>query len=151
MVEPIRKQIDVACEPQTAFTILTENIAGWWPLDGHSVSAMNGGVAKSVVLEPQVGGKVYEIGPDDEIIPWGSVRVFEPGSQLVLAWHIGKPEAEATEVEFAFTALPGGKTRVELEHRGWDETAEGIQDYRDRYNQGWVRVFETCYRAACSA
>lgn len=151
MIEPIRKQIEVACEPEKAFRILTEDIAGWWPLGGHSVSAMNGAVAKSVVLEPRIGGKLYEIGPDDETIPWGSVRVLEPGSRIVLAWHIGKPEAEATEVEFTFTSLPGGKTRVALEHRGWEATAEGARQLRDGYDQGWVRVFEECFAGACAA
>lgn len=151
MIEPIQKQIDVACEPETAFRILTENIALWWPLGGHSVTAMNGGVAKSVVLEPRVGGKLYEIGAEDETIPWGSVRVFEPGSRLVLAWHIGKPAAEATEVEFIFTPLPDGKTRVALEHRGWEASGDDAQGLRDGYNNGWVHVFEECYSGACAA
>ncbi len=151
MIEPIRKQIDVACKPEQAFKILTENIAGWWPLGGHSVSAMNGTVAKSVVLESHVGGKLYEIGPDDETIPWGSVRIFEPGARIVLAWHIGKPETEATEVEFTFTSLPGGRTRVALEHRGWEASGEGAQDLRNGYNNGWVHVFEECYAGACAA
>lgn len=151
MVQPIQKTIEVPCNPETAFDILVGKTATWWPLDRHSVSAMNGKTARSVTIEQSVGGRVYETGAEGEIIPWGSVTVFEPGERIVIAWHINKPEAEATEVEFRFTSAGPSSTRVDLEHRGFDASAPDAQEFRDRYANGWVTVFETCYGEGCVA
>ena len=154
MIEPIRKTIDVGCDPNTAFAIFTEKIADWWPLDGHTVSAMSGGTAKSLVLEPKVGGEVYEITADGKREDWARVTAFEPGAKLALAWHIMAPAAEATNVEVTFTSNGperGGGTRVDLTHSGWEIMGDAGQGSRDGYNGGWVRVFEECYGGACAA
>ena len=63
MVEPINKAIDVSTDPATAFSIFTERLDAWWPLDTNSVSAMSGEVSKSLELEPRVGGQVVETRP----------------------------------------------------------------------------------------
>ncbi|MBL4891676.1 MAG: SRPBCC domain-containing protein [Rhizobiaceae bacterium] len=116
-VKPINKSIDVKCGPEAAFNIFTEQMNSWWPLDGNTISAMNGGVAQSVTLEPRVGGQVYEITADGEREDWARVEVFEPGKRLVLAWHVMSTEEQATKVEVDF--VPNGDgTRVELTHKG---------------------------------
>ena len=73
MLEPIIKTIVVPCSQQMAFDIFITRVGSWWPLDKNSVSAMNGAVAKQVVIEPRLGGKVYEIAHDDTRHDWGSV------------------------------------------------------------------------------
>ena len=147
-VEPINKTIDVKCSPEAAFNIFTEQMNSWWPLDGNTISAMNGGVAKSVTLEPRVGGQVFEITADGEREDWARVEVFEPGKRLVLAWHVMSSEDQATKVEVDF--VPNGDgTRVELTHTGWEILEDRGQQARDNYNGGWVNVFEVRFGEAC--
>ncbi|MEO1018511.1 MAG: SRPBCC domain-containing protein [Pseudomonadota bacterium] len=150
MVEPIKKMIDVPCDPHKAFAIFTENMTDWWPLEANTVSAMSGGVAQSVAIEPKVGGQVYEIKADGTREDWARVKSYRPGELLALAWHVMTPEDQATEVEIRFIAIDSG-TRVELTHTGWQAMGEAAQARRDSYNSGWVRVFEERFAGACAA
>jgi len=150
MIEPIRKTIDVSCDPDTAFAIFTGKIADWWPLDGHSVSAMSGKAARSLTLEPRAGGQIYETTADGGREDWGRVTAYQPGRRLALAWHVMAPPDKATGVEITFTPNGAG-TRVDLTHTGWEILGDDGPARRDSYNGGWVRVFEECYAGACAA
>lgn len=150
MVEPVRRTIEVGCDPATAFEIFTARMSAWWPLERNTVSAMSGDAARSVALEPRVGGKVYEIKADGAREDWAVVRTFEPGKRLVLAWHVMAPESEATEVEVRFVPSGDG-TRVELEHRGFEILGSDAEARRDSYDGGWVHVFEERFAEACAS
>ncbi len=150
MTDPVVKTIDVPCDPAKAFAIFTDRMTHWWPLDRNSVSAMGGAVAKSVSLEGRVGGAITETGPNGETHNWGSVKRWEPGKALSLAWHIGKPESEATIVDVAFEPIEGG-ARVTLTHHGWDVLGAEAEKMREGYDRGWVGVFETAFKDACAA
>lgn len=123
--EAIRKTVMVDFAPAEAFALFTARIASWWPVGSHSYA---GEAVQDVVLEPTVGGRLYEV-TDDGQQDWGVVLAWEPPHRFVLDWQIG--EARGTEVEVRFSA-EGPGTRVELEHRGF-----GSGDPRDRYHTGW--------------
>lgn len=147
-VAPINKSIDVKCSADKAFEIFTTQMTHWWPLESNSVSAMDGGVAQSVMMEPKVGGQVYEIKANGEREDWARVEEFVPGKRLVLAWHVMSTEDQATKVEINF--IPNGDgTRVELIHTGWEIMEDGGQQARENYNGGWVKVFEVQFAGAC--
>ena len=147
-VEPIRKSISVEAPLERAFAVFTDGISGWWPLETHSVGAGRDGVrAESATLEPADGGRLYERMSDGREAAWGRVLVWEPPHRVVLTWHPGTPESEATELELRFTA-EGEGTRVELEHRGWERLAEKGKDYRARYDGGWDEVLARYAEAA---
>lgn len=123
--EAIRKTVLVDFPPEAAFELFTARIGSWWPVRSHSYG---GDEVTDVVLEPGVGGRVYEVTSGGEQ-DWASVLVWEPPHRLVLDWQIG--DARGTEVEVRF--LPEGPgARVELEHRGF-----GASDPRGRYERGW--------------
>ncbi len=151
MIPPVKKTIEVGCDPAAAFELFVAKTATWWPLGSHSVSAMDGKTAKAVTIEGKVGGRILETGHDDKVHSWGSVTHFEPGRKLVLAWHINTPAEEASEVEVNFVALDGGRTRVDLEHRNWERVGDNAAQARESYNTGWVGVFEEAYAGACAA
>ena len=148
MLEPIVKTVDVPCNAEKAFSVFVDKVTHWWPLDKNSVSAMNQAVAKQVVIEPKLGGEVYEIGHDDTKHLWGSVTAYEPGKRLVLDWHIGLPSSSASEVEVVFEETAGDKTQVTLSHSRWEAFGDKANDMRNGYNQGWVGVFEEAYVSA---
>lgn len=124
-LDTIRKTRLVDLAPGEAFELFTAGIGSWWPVASHSYG---GDDVTAVVLEPRVGGRLYEVTPAGEQ-DWGRVVTWEPPDRLVLDWQIG--DAAGTEVEVRF-APEGAGTRVELEHRGFGEP-----DPRGRYEQGW--------------
>jgi uncharacterized protein YndB with AHSA1/START domain len=124
-VEVIRKTVLVDFAPAEAFELFTAKIASWWPVRTHSYG---GDAVTEVVLEPQVGGRLYEITGEGEQ-DWGHVLEWDPPHRFLLDWQIG--DACGTEVEVRF-APEGPGTRIELEHRGF-----GASDPRDRYAGGW--------------
>ena len=123
--ESIVKTVVVDFAPREAFDLFTARIASWWPVRTHSYGGEN---VKDVVLEPRVGGRLYEVTADGEQY-WGSVLAWEPPHRLLLDWQIG--EACGTEVEVTFEP-EGPGARVVLEHRGF-----GAGDARENYAGGW--------------
>ena len=145
-VEPVRKSVTVRRTPAEAFEVFTARIGSWWPLQKFSIHQAD---AETCVIEPFVGGAIYELSRSGERAPWGVVRVWEPGTRLVVAWHPGHDPSEAQEVEVRFLPDAGG-TRVELEHRDWQALGTKAEETRGNYEQGWVYVFEHCFKEACS-
>lgn len=123
--EAIRKTVLVDFAPAEAFELFTARIASWWPVSSHSYA---GDAVTDVVLEPQVGGRLYEVTDAGEQ-DWGRVLEWEPPHRFLLDWQIG--DAAGTVVEVRFTP-EGPGARVELEHRGF-----GATDPRERYDSGW--------------
>ena len=123
--EAIRKTVVVDFAPAEAFELFTTRIASWWPVGTHSYG---GDEVQDVVLEPHVGGRLYEVTDKGEQ-DWGSVVAWDPPGRFVLDWQIG--DARGTEVEVTFEA-EGPGSRVVLEHRGF-----GAADPRGRYASGW--------------
>ncbi len=80
------------------------------------------------MIEPHVGGRVYEVTDAGEQ-DWASVLAWEPPGRLLLDWQIG--DARGTEVEVTFEP-EGPGSRVVLEHRGF---ASGTP--REHYSSGW--------------
>lgn len=140
-IEAVRKTVTVDCPPDHAFRVFTERLGSWWPLGTHSVSVMDdgSGAPETAVLEPRVGGRLYERTRDGRDCDWGRVLAWEPPGRLVLSWHPGRPESEATEVEVRFVP-EGERTRVELEHRGWERLGERAAPAREGYDGGWPAV-----------
>ena len=149
MLDSIEKIIDVPCDAKHAFNVFVDKVDSWWPKDKNSVSAMQGQVAKKIVIEPRQGGRVYEIDHEDKEQLWGSVSVFQPGQQLTLEWHIGLTAEKASMVNVQFDEIDGKHTTVKLTHSRWEAFAEKAEDMRNGYNQGWVGVFEQAYKNAC--
>jgi len=134
--EAIRKTVLVDFTPADAFDLFTHRIASWWPVATHSYG---GDEVTSVVFEPVVDGRVYEVTEKGEQ-DWARVREWEPGRRFLLEWLIG--EANGTEVEVTFEP-EGPGSRVVLEHRGF-----GSSDRRENYNDGWGVVLATYVESA---
>jgi uncharacterized protein YndB with AHSA1/START domain len=128
----IRKSITVERPIEEAFALFTDGIAGWWPLETHSIHQER---ATSLTLEGRVGGRLYEVSDEGEEGLWGTVTVWEPPHRLAYTWHPGREEETSQEVEVRF--IPdGGGARLELEHRGWERAPQS----RGHYDTGWEVV-----------
>jgi uncharacterized protein YndB with AHSA1/START domain len=140
----IRKTVTVNAPVDKAFRVFTDEIATWWPLEGHSVSDTE---AETVVIEGRVGGRMFERSTAGEEIVWGTVQAWEPPNRFATTWHPGRDEETAQEVEVRFVA-EGERTRVELEHRGWERLGDEAITKARMYDQGWEAVLEKHYAEA---
>lgn len=133
MTSPLRITFEVACPARHAFEMWTTRIATWWPTD-HTVTGQRDVL---VVLEGEVGGRIYEQTADGVEHDWGMVTVWDPPERLGYLWHLGGERAQATEVEIRFVALGPAGTRIEIEHRGWEQIGGTGDAWRDRNRIGW--------------
>ena len=153
-MEPIRRSVTVGLERERAFTLFTEEIGTWWPVEMHS-RAIDEFVDEDLKVErvefqSRVGGQVLEHMSDGRTLPWGEVLVWEPPGRFVLAWHPSSSSRPPTEVEVRFTSGPDG-TLVELEHRGWERLGSEFAEVRDGYDSGWAPTMERFRIAASEA
>ena len=148
MIEPIRVSFEVDCGVDHAFSAWTAHIDAWWPKD-HTVS---GDPATVVVLEPRVGGRIFERDPTGRESEWGEVTAWQPPRRLAYIWHIATDRSNATDVEISFVPVSQGTTRVEVEQRGWERLGnERGRQWRDQNHAGWDRVIPGYQRACVTA
>jgi uncharacterized protein YndB with AHSA1/START domain len=147
VIEPIRLQFEVSCTPDRAFSTWTERIGTWWP-DDHTVT---GEVGLSVVLEGRSGGRIFERTAGGIEHDWGEVTAWDPPHRIVYLWHLRRDRADATEVEIRFVGLEQGRTRVDIEHRGWDRLGVDGESWRDRNCRGWATLLPHFVKASAGA
>jgi uncharacterized protein YndB with AHSA1/START domain len=138
---------DVNCTPEHAFAVWTASIGTWWPAD-HTVT---GEAGLTVVLQPGVGGRIYERTSDGTEHDWGEVTAWDPPARLVYLWHLRRDRCDATEVEIRFTATEPGSTSIEIEHRGWERLGGAAGQWRDQNRAGWATLLPHFQAAVPSA
>jgi Activator of Hsp90 ATPase homolog 1-like protein len=143
--EPLRFTVDVSCPVEHAFRVWTAGIGTWWPAD-HTVT---GEPSAAVVLEPTVGGRIYERTEDGAEHEWGEVTVWDPPGRLGYLWHLRADRSDATAVSIRFLPTEQG-TRVEIEHAGWERLGARGHTWRERNHQGWSTLLPY-FRAAVAS
>jgi uncharacterized protein YndB with AHSA1/START domain len=145
---PVVKSIDVRRSAADAFQIFTQEISAWWPMETHTrAKTAEGQRTVRVMIEPRVGGRVYETLDSGEELEWGEVRAFEPGKLLAFGWRLGRPAEQTTDVSVRFEPIDAQTCRVTLTHENWERMGEEAEKLRNAYNGGWVTVFEKGFGA----
>jgi uncharacterized protein YndB with AHSA1/START domain len=142
-IAPVRKSIRVNASQARAFEVFTAGLGRWWPLD-HGIGKTP---RKAAVMEARLGGRWYELAEDGTETPVGKIIVWEPPQRFVMTWDINsqwKPDtAVSSEVEVKFTAEGANATRVELEHRKFEQMgAEPGEKMRKDVDGGWPGLLE---------
>lgn len=132
----IRKSVTVPLSHRAAFTLFTEGIGTWWPGITHSVAQS---VETRAVMEPRLGGHISEESAAGTVT-WGTITAWDPPESFTTTWHPGSGAELATELTVRFTADGPGRTRVELEHRGWEVLGEAADEQYLGYTKGWDPV-----------
>ncbi len=143
MIDPLRIDFTVECPAEHAFAVWTEQIDTWWPRS-HTVS----GDPQLVVLEPRVGGRVFERTADGREIDWGEITSWDPPRGFGYLWHIRRDRADATDVSVTFTSV-GDATRVVVVHDGWERLGADGPTWRDANQGGWDGLLPN-FIAACT-
>jgi uncharacterized protein YndB with AHSA1/START domain len=145
MIEPLRIAFRVGCTPERTFDLWTARTSTWWPTS-HTVSAKTG---LEIIIEPGVGGRIYERTPDGDEHDWGQVTRWEPPNRIAYLWHLRQDRADATEVEITFAADDHDGTKVSIEHRGWERLGTRGSERRQQNQHGWDSLlphFQTAAR-----
>ncbi|HEX4733323.1 MAG TPA: SRPBCC family protein [Thermoleophilaceae bacterium] len=137
----VRKSITVDAPIARAFDVFTQEMSSWWPPDHHILDAP----LQDMVVEPRVGGQIYDVGTDGSSCRWARVLEYAPPNLFVFSWDINlewqiETDLERTsEVAITFTAEGEARTRVELEHRNLDRHGDGWEKMRDAVGSpgGW--------------
>jgi hypothetical protein len=145
VIEPLRLTFTVDCDVEHAFETWTSRIDTWWP----KTHSWTGEHDLRVMLEPRLGGRIFERTASGAEHEWGEVTRWEPPSRFAYLWHLRRDRADATDVEITFAGRNDGTTIVEIVHTGWERLGAEGQEWRDRNNAGWSGVLPS-YVAACA-
>lgn len=129
----VSRSLVVEAPLETAFNEFTEQFDRIKPREHNLLSVE---IAETV-LEPRVGGHIYDRGVDGSVCRWARVLAYEPPNRVVFSWNISpswqieKDVDRASEVEVRFDAEGENRTRVRLEHRNLDRHGEGWPTLRE--------------------
>ncbi|MGE2714940.1 SRPBCC family protein [Mycolicibacterium litorale] len=131
----VHHEVTVDAPLERAFRVFIDRFGDFKPRE-HNLLRVP--IAETV-LEPRVGGHIYDRGVDDSVCRWARIVAYEPPHRVVFTWNIGPTwqletdPARVSEVEVRFVAETAGRTRVVLEHRhldrhgeGWESVATGV-------------------------
>jgi Activator of Hsp90 ATPase homolog 1-like protein len=136
VTEPLRLSFEVACPAARAFDTWTRRIGTWWPAD-HTAT---GEADLTVVLEPRLGGRIYQRDPHGTEIDLGEITLWEPPSRLGYLWHLRRDRADATDVLITFVPTTALTTRVDVEHTGWERLGADADRWRNANRGGWTTL-----------
>jgi uncharacterized protein YndB with AHSA1/START domain len=151
-IAPVIKSIRVNATQAHAFEVFTSGLDRWWPRD-HGIGKKP---MKAAVMETRLGGRWYELAEDGSQATVGKIIVWEPPRRFVMTWDINsqwKPDATVrSEVEVRFILDGANATRVELEHRKFEQMgAEAGESMRKDVDRGWPGMLERFAKEAASA
>ena len=137
---PVERSVSVSWDQETAFRRFALEFGKWWPSHSHSVG---GSRVRRIVLEPLVGGRIYEEHRDGRRFQWGCILTWEPPRRLVFTFHPARSEETAQQVEVRFTPNASG-TDVTLVASGWENWRPTRQTPRARrgYSMGWAYLLD---------
>ena len=139
MGEPrqISSAVQVPVDPETAFTVFTEELDLWWvrgPINHHAAGRMT-----ALRCEPGVGGRLLEVYDEaaGDALELARITAWEPGKRL--AWRSSVDDV-VTEITFE-AAAEGTSVRV---------VATVPAGGADRGGTAWVRVVPKWFGPWCA-
>jgi uncharacterized protein YndB with AHSA1/START domain len=128
----VTKSVVVDIPQAEAFSLFVDQ-GRWWPVETHHLAKQPG---DTVVLEPFVGGRWFEIAADGTECDWGVVLEWKPPERVVLTWQVAPgwvyeaDPSEASEIAVRFLPVGPVRTRVELEHRRLERYGKSAERMR---------------------
>ncbi len=135
----IQQEIEIDAPAAKVWSSLTADIAAWWPKDFYV-----GQAPRRFVVEPRVGGRVYEDWGDDQGVLWATVLVFQEGELLQWAGDLsadfGGPARSITSFKLV---SEGDKTRVMFRDCPYGALSENAAK---NLESGWSWLLQDCLR-----
>jgi DNA-binding transcriptional ArsR family regulator/uncharacterized protein YndB with AHSA1/START domain len=133
----VELEVTIAAAPEAVFEALTRNVSAWWgPPYLH-------GDATDLVLEPRIGGRLYEVWGEDEGVLWATVTSLRRPRELRLTGPMGMPEPTHGVVTFQLEPQADA-TSVRLLHEAFGKIGKQT---RASYEAGWKDLLDIRLRA----
>jgi DNA-binding transcriptional ArsR family regulator/uncharacterized protein YndB with AHSA1/START domain len=132
----IEQAVTIKASPERVFKALTQEISLWWRAPFFH------GDAKQMVLEPHLGGRLYEDWGEGTGLLLATVVLIKPPEELRLAGALGMAGPVSGDIRFRLEA-EGTGTRLKLSHR-----ATGVlnEETQASYSAGWEALLGTHLR-----
>jgi len=140
-VRAVRVEMDVEIEGTMprVWKALVEEMGTWWPASFYA------GKAKAFVLEPRVGGRMYEDWGGGGGLLWYTVVSLDPPRTLELAGHLfpayGGPATTLVRIELSER---DGKTLLRLTDAIHGHLAT---DTDAKLDTGWKEIFAKAFKS----
>jgi hypothetical protein len=144
------RTVAAKCSRAHAYATFMARIGEWWP----AAFSAGGDDLADVVIEPQVGGRVYEISKSGDEFTWGTVKAIQDGTAITMVWTLGVRAPDPTELDIRFAGDITGDLAdgdlvadVTLRHSGFVS-----DDDHGRFESagGWTEVL-AAYKACAEA
>lgn len=137
----IKLALEVDAAPATVWTSLTAGIGEWWPKQFYVGTA-----PKRFVVEPRVGGRVFEDWGDGDGVLFGTVLVWDPGKALTWAGDMSAEYGGPARTVTSFTLTPaagGSRTAV-----AFHDTPYGVlsDEAMTHLEEGWRWLLTDCLK-----
>ncbi len=135
----IEQEVRIEASPSRVFEALTHDVAAWWGAP-YLVNQQ----ATDIILEPRVGGRMYEVWGQteggEEGALWAVVTAIERNKQLTLSGPMGMSGAVSGIITYALEPAGKSATTLKLTHRAIGEVTE---ETRQNYSGGWSDLLAT--------
>ena len=127
----VEQEITIGASPERVFDALTNQVSAWWGAPYLLTDA-----PQAIILEPAVGGRLYEVSGEGEGALWATVTAIQKNHWLELTGPVGMSGAMHSVVSFALEPK-GEATVVKLTHHAVGELGE---DTEANYSAGWQEL-----------
>jgi DNA-binding transcriptional ArsR family regulator len=135
----VEMEVEIAAPPKRVWTALVGEMGTWWPRSFYA-----GKDTKAFVLEPRVGGRMYEDWGDGAGLLWFTVVSLDPPRALELSGHLfpayGGPATSLVRIELSEGR---GKTRLRLTDAIHGHLAA---DTDAKLDSGWKELFAKTFK-----
>jgi len=140
----VRCEVVVEAPIERAYHAFTHEMVDWWDPTHHILE----GELAEMIVEPRVGGHIFDRGVDGSECRWATVIAYDPPHRFAFSWNITTewkletdPE-KTSEVEITFTEDGPDRTRVALEHRHIERHGDGWEGMSSALGSGWPTGLE---------
>lgn len=126
----VEQEISMNASAQRVFEALTDNVSAWWGAPYLLTPS-----PQAIILEPQVGGRLYEQSSSGDGALWATVTTIKKNEHLELTGPIGMSGALHSVVTFSLEPKNEGEaTLLKLSHQAIGQLGD---DTQSNYNAGW--------------
>jgi uncharacterized protein YndB with AHSA1/START domain len=135
------KSVVLPLSPAASFELFTTHAGEWWPEDRRHTKDPESEIA----IEST--GRFFERSRAGVEVELGRVREWAPPHRLVLDFYVASGPDAPTDVTITFTA-EGDATRVTVEHRPTQTSANIWEQRAARYAESWDKVLAALVKRA---